>query len=56
MFDGEVGSLNKRKVSLRGKSGREGSAKDTVCVCVLCTTLCWTTLPSAWFFFFLSLS
>ncbi len=32
MFDGEVGSLNKRKVSLRGKSGREGSAKDTVCV------------------------
>eukprot|EP01084_Bolivina_argentea_P119885 212537_1 len=30
MFDGEVGSLNKRKVSLRGKSGREGSAKDTI--------------------------
>ncbi len=36
MFDGEVGSLNKRKVSLRGKSGREDSAKDTVCECV-CT-------------------
>ncbi len=34
MFDGKVGSLNKRKVSLRGKSGREGSAKDAVCDCV----------------------
>ncbi len=30
MFDGEVGSSAKRKVSLRGKSGREGSAKDTI--------------------------